>query len=211
MIVGHITFPEFTGLRCLMLPYIQGDPESLPDGYDAYHEIIESVSIERGSIGFLTIDESIAVRGKPHRGKRAKHGRALHTEVGRCPVGYQWGNGGGSWGGSPRVIVDADTKILLANNLDRSCAVWNATHADTSDDGDIGDCSEMYPYDDAIMMNAGEVHCIGILTPHESIPVPQDFRRQFFRIVGTGVHGSEPYFTENPKVAHPPHIQGIHP
>jgi hypothetical protein len=46
-------------------------------------------------------------------------------------------------------------------------------------------------------MKAGEVHEIGILTPHESLPVMADFNRQFLRIVGSGVHGREEYFTQN--------------
>lgn len=48
------------------------------------------------------------------------------------------------------------------------------------------------------MMKAGEVHKIGILTPHESLPVREHFLRQFLRIVGAGVHGREEYFTINP-------------
>lgn len=40
----------------------------------------------------------------------------------------------------------------------------------------------------------------GILTPHESLPVPCDFPRQFLRIISSGVHGREDYFTVNPLV-----------
>lgn len=192
-----INFPEFSGIRCLMMPYIQGDSTSVPDTYAAYRPIVDSVFLKKGAIGFLTIDESVAKSGSAHRATRAKFPRAIHTEVGKDPNKiYCWGGGG--WGKKHNVTLDRDTRILLANNLDDSCALWDAEHADTSIDGDLGHAADLYPYTSALLMKAGEVHEIGILTPHESLPVKQDFRRQFLRIVGSGVHGREPYFTVNP-------------
>lgn len=197
MLVTTIEFPKFSGLRCLMMPYVQGDAMSVPNEYRPYFDIIESVFLKKGEIGYLTIDESVAAKGKPHRGDRAKHGRALHTEAGRHPDKvYCWGGGG--WGSSHRTTLDGDVEILLANNLDNSCAVWDAVHENTSVDGDIGYAAEQYPYENAVMLKAGEVHRIGIMTPHESIPVKSDVNRQFLRIVSSGVHGREPYFTRNP-------------
>jgi hypothetical protein len=87
---------------------------------------------------------------------------------------------------------------LLANNIDNTCAIWDSVHENTSFDGDIGDCAEEYPYSKAIMVRAGDVHRIGILTPHESLPVTNSVNRQFLRIVGSGVHGRESHFTINP-------------
>lgn len=193
-----VRFPEFSGIRCLMMPYIQGDSASVPEDYAPYRDIIDSVFLQKGDIGFLTIDESLAVAGTPHRGQRAKYSRALHTEAGKHSVNnaYKWG-----WGSSDYVSLDRDTRILLANNLDDSCAIWNAEHEDTSLDGDIGHASAIYPYSDAVFQKAGEVYEIGILTPHESLPVPANFNRQFLRIVSSGVHGREPYFTRNPRVS----------
>jgi len=78
-----------------MMPYVQGDPDSVPDEYAAYRDIVSSVFLRRGDVGFLTIDESPVVAGKPHRGARARYARALHTEAGivRSVAG---------WGGLPR-------------------------------------------------------------------------------------------------------------
>ena len=197
MNVMQIAFPKFSGLRCLMMPYLQGDPESIPSEYAAYRDILRSVFLRRGDVGFLTIDESLVSKGHPHRGARAKYDRALHTEVGRHPDKvYAWG--GGTWGSSQRVTVDADVEILVASNADDTCAVWDAEHEDTSIDGDIGHLAEQYPYEGATLLKAGEVHKLGILTPHESLPVEEDMQRQFLRIVSSGVHGREPYFTPNP-------------
>lgn len=193
-----IQFPEFSGIRCLMMPYIQGEPDSIPSQYASYHNIVKSVFLKKGDIGFLTIDESIVVKGNPHRGQRAKHGRAIHTEAGIIPPKICGWGGTIGWGGKYNVTLDYNARILLANNLDNSCAIWNAEHPDTSEDGDIGYAADQYPYDQATFMKAGEVHEIGILQPHESIPVDHNFNRQFLRIVSSGVHGREDYFTENP-------------
>lgn len=197
MIVTTIKFPKYSGVRCLMMPYIQGDPKSVPEEYQGYADIIRSVFFMIGDVGYLTIDESVAEKGKPHRGARSKTDRALHTEAGRLPGKvYAWGGGG--WGRNHLVTLDADAEILLANNLDDSCAVWDAVHEDTSLDGDIGFASDQYPYKHAVMVKAGEVHKIGILTPHESLPVAKNTERQFLRIISSGVNGREPYFTRNP-------------
>ena len=195
-----ITFPQFSGTRCLMMPYIQGDPSSVPDSFNAYRDIIDALFVRRGDVGYLTIDESPATRGVPHRGARAKYGRALHTEAGLREV-LCWGSGDGSgsgWGSSYNVMLEPEVCILVASNISDSCAIWDATHRNTSFDGDIGNFSDVYPYGAARFLKAGEVAEIGILTPHESLPIQSDCNRQFLRIVSSGVHGREPYFTENP-------------
>jgi hypothetical protein len=194
-----IKFPKFSGIRCLMMPFVQGDSSSVPDLYLPYKKIIESTFIKKGAKGFLTIDESLAAKDTPHRGARSRHGRALHTEAGLIPgIGLGWGSTG--WGSSHKVKLDRDVEVLLANSLDDSCAVWGTTQEETSRDGDIGHLSDEYPYADAKMMKAGEVHKIGILTPHESLPVKADTERQFLRIISSGVHGAESHFTKNPNM-----------
>lgn len=200
MFVTSIEFPAFSGIRCLMMPFVQGEPASVPDEYSPYRQIIEGIFLRKGEIGFLTIDESPVSAGIPHRGCRAKFGRALHTEAGRhADQEYAWGGGGWGKENPHRVTLDADVEVLLANSLNGTCAIWpDCVHADTTEDGDIGHCAEMYPYRDAVMMRAGDVHKIGILTPHESLPVSESGNRQFLRIIGSGVHGREPYFTINP-------------
>lgn len=194
---GAMTFPHYSGIRCLMMPYIQGDPNSIPDEYGPYKHAVEALYLQKGEIGFLTIDESPVNKGNPHRGQHAKHGRALHTEAGLSLGLYEWQP---TWGGRYNVTLDRNVKVLLANNLEGSCALWDAQHFDTTDDGDIGHLAADYPYEDSILIKVGEVYEIGIFTPHESVPVQQDCNRQFFRIVGSGVHGREQYFTQNPKV-----------
>jgi hypothetical protein len=192
-----IAFPEYSGLRCLMMPFIQGDPSSIPERFHSYSEIIKTAALNFGEVGYLTIDESPVKAGVPQRAARARYGRALHTEVGLTKFpSYAWG--GNPWGSSATVTLDGDVRILLANSLDLTCAVWDTVHEDTSADGDIGHAADQYPYSDAMLLKAGELCEIGILTPHESLPVREDGVRQFIRIISSGVHGREPYFTINP-------------
>ncbi|MDB4314465.1 hypothetical protein N9955_00390 [bacterium] len=195
-----IKFPKFSGIRCLMMPYIQGDPSSVPEQYrKGYEDIIKNIVLDIGKIGYLTIDESLAKKGKPHRGDRSKTDRALHTEAGLHPDAmYCWGGETYGWGRGNRVTLERDTEVLLANSIDNTCAYWDTEHENTSLDGDIGHESEKYPFSNAVYMKAGEVHKIGILTPHESLPVVKDIKRQFLRIIGEGVHGREEHFTINP-------------
>jgi hypothetical protein len=126
-----IQFPEFSGKRCLMMPYIQGRPETVPDEYRyGYEAVLSDLVFKSGAIGFLTIDESACKAGAPHRGERARHGRALHTEAGILRNGlYCWGQP--SWGGRVNVLLDRDTRVLITSNVSSSCAVWDAEHEDT--------------------------------------------------------------------------------
>ena len=54
MKVNTITFPLFKGVRCLMMPYIQGRPESVPEQYrTGYENIIEALYFKPGDVGFF--------------------------------------------------------------------------------------------------------------------------------------------------------------
>ena len=55
MIINKIEFPEFTGVKCNMMPFIQGDSSSLPLEYQSYSKIINDNFLEKGEIGFQTL------------------------------------------------------------------------------------------------------------------------------------------------------------
>lgn len=196
-----VEFPTFADRRCLMMPYVQGRPESVPAPLrEGYETMLSDLVFEDGQIGFLTIDESIVTGGNAHRGDRSKHGRALHTEVNNES---RWGGGsGGGWGtrGQSPVYLRRETRILVASSLGGTTAVWDAEQVETTEDGDIGHLAHLYPFEDARILKAGEVCEFGIFTPHESLPVAETQERQFIRIIGQGVSGREPYFTVNPLV-----------
>lgn len=201
MIVSKITFPKFTGAKCSMMPFIQGDPDSLPTPYRQYGDIIESQFIERGEVGFLTIDESFVHRGKSQRGyNSAGAKRNVHIEVGHVDGLNCWGGGGGGWGGSPRTLLEDSTQVLVANSISGTCRVWDAIERGYTPDGDLSAYLDRYPEEAGIDLMAGEVAKISIFTPHECVPQAFDSERQFLRIVGKGVRGRESYFTKNPLV-----------
>jgi hypothetical protein len=204
MIVQKINFPKFTGIKCNMMPFIQGDSSSLPETYKSYSKIIDEVFLEKGEIGFLTIDESYVEGGKSQRGYNDFGlSRNVHIEVGRHNGQNRWGSGGGnSWGGKTNTILQDDTMVLIANNISNTCRVWDAIDKSYTKNGDLSKYIDKYPEHTGIMMKKGDLAKISIFTPHECIPQNKTGKRQFFRIVGKGVTGREEYFTINPLVPH---------
>jgi hypothetical protein len=200
MIVNKIQFPEVTGIKCNMMPFIQGNSSSLPNEYKPYYEIINSNYLEKGEIGFLTIDESFVNAGSSQRGYNNKGiNRNVHIEVGRHENINHWGSGPiPTWGGKYNTLLDDETMVLIANNISDTCRVWDVIEKSYTKDGDLSEYIEKYPESTGILLKAGDVAKISIFTPHECIEQSTSSFRQFFRIVGKGVVGREDYFTVNP-------------
>ena len=116
-IVNKIQFPEFTGIKCNMMPFIQGEDSSLPEIYKPYSKIINENYLERGEVGFLTIHESFVEANKSQRGYNSKGiNRNVHIEVGRHHKINCWGgSGGSSWGGRYKTLLEDTTMVLIAN------------------------------------------------------------------------------------------------
>ena len=201
MITGKIEFPKFSGIKCNMMPFIQGDSGSLPDAYKSYSSVIDKSYLEKGEIGFLTIDESFVESKKTQRGYNASGiDRNVHIEVGRNEQSNDWG--GNPWGGRANTRLDNDTMVLIANSISDTCRVWDAMELAYTKDGDLSEYIHKYPEDTGILLQAGELAKISIFTPHECVAQNESSNRQFFRIVGKGVKGREDYFTTNPKVCY---------
>lgn len=201
MITNTIEFPEFTGIKCNMMPFIQGDASSLPDAYKPYAKIINNNYLEKGEIGLLTIQESFVNVGQSQRGYNSSGiNRNVHIEVGRHKEINCWGGGGSSWGGRYKTLLDDETMVLIANSISDTCRVWNAKEKRFTKDGDLSAYINEYPIETGTLMKSGEVAKISIFTPHECVNQAQSGERQFFRIVGKGVKGREDYFTINPLI-----------
>lgn len=203
MITNQIQFPEFTGIKCTMMPFIQGDSNSLPEIYQPYSKIINDNYLEKGEVGLLTIHESFVDAGKSQRGYNSTGiNRNVHIEVGRHEKLNCWGGSGGgsSWGGKRKTILDDETMVLIANSVSDTCRFWDAKEMAFTNDGDLSEYIEKYPIETGILLKSGEVAKISIFTPHECINQNHSSTRQFFRIVGKGVTGREDYFTVNPLV-----------
>lgn len=200
VVVNNIRFPQFTGARCLMMPFIQGDSSSLPEIYKPYSKIIDDNYLEKGEIGFLTIDEKFVEAGKSQRGYNTSGiNRNVHIEVGRNENKNHWGDGGGSsWGGKYKTVLDDNTMVLIANSISDTCRLWDVKERAYTKDGDLSAYIEKYPEETGVLLKSGEVAKISIFTPHECVNQKFSGKRQFFRIVGKGVRGREDYFTANP-------------
>lgn len=195
-----IQFPQFTGIRCNMMPFIQGNSLSLPQAYQPYAKIVEDNYLEKGEIGFLTIHESFVENGKSQRGYNGVGvSRNVHIEVGRYKNQNHWGGGNG-WGGNYNTLLDDDTMVLIANSVSDTCRVWDAQEKSYTKDGDLSEYISKYPEHTGVLLQAGQLAKISIFTPHECVNQQQSGNRQFFRIVGKGVIGREDYFTVNPLV-----------
>lgn len=195
MIVNRIKFPKYTGIKCNMMPFVQGDSSSLPEIYQSYADIINENYLEKGEIGFLTIDESLVEGGKSQRGYNDKGiNRNVHIEVGQ----YE---GRRCWHHSPKTILDITTKVLIANSISDTCKYWANLEKRYTKDGDLSEYISDYPIQTGNLLKAGELAKISIFTPHECIAQKESAQRQFFRIVGNGVRGREDYFTTNPLVS----------
>lgn len=193
-----IEFPEFTGVKCNMMPFIQGDSSSLPEIYQPYSKIINDNFLEKGEIGFLTIDESFVEANKSQRGYNSKGiNRNVHIEVGRHEDINRWGSG---WGGRLNTILADETMVLISNSISDTCRVWNKKEMRFTKDGDLSAYINDYPEHEGILLKSGEVVKISIFTPHECVNQKESGKRQFFRIVGKGVTGREDYFTINPLI-----------
>ena len=216
MVLSRIEFPIFTGIKCNMMPFIQGDSSSLPEKYKTYSDIVDANYLEKGKIGLLTIDEAFVDSGKSQRGYNSMGiNRNVHIEVGHVANVTAWGGSGSGWGsstptptvgwgsgsgwgGRARVLLAKETQVLVANSIDNTCMLWDTMDTRFTNDGDLSAYIDDYPENTGIMMKAGDLAKISIFTPHECITQQKPGNRQFIRIVGDGVTGREDYFTINP-------------
>lgn len=198
-----LRFPVPTGIKCTMMPFIQGDSASVPEQYKPYASILDEHYLEKGEVGYLTIHESFVDAGRSQRGYNGSGlNRNVHIEVGRRGTMNRWGGGGGStWGKGTGTLLADSTRVLIANSIAGTCRVWkDAIEMSPTPDGDLSAYIEKYPEETGTLLDAGEVAKISIFTPHECVAQAEPGMRQFFRIVGAGVTGREEYFTINPLV-----------
>lgn len=198
-IVNLISFPDFKGIKCIMMPFIQGDASSLPKEYQSYADIINNNFLQKGEVGYLTIDESFVEEGTSQRGYNSYNiNRNVHIEVSRKNNKNKWGSDNNGWGRSFDVLLEDTTEVLIANNIDNTCMLWDVLEKRDTVDGDLSNYIDDYKRENGIYLKAGELARMSIFTPHECINQLTSGLRQFFRIVGKEVSGREEYFTINP-------------
>ena len=179
--LGRIVFPEFSGLRIMMMPFRFDDPDTLDaEQLRGWKEPVTDLLERRPAtgIGYLTIDEAIVEPGRTHR-RPGLHVDGLSSYGGPSPYGggvMPYGGGltpyaGGTGGG-----------MVLAANVVGTRAWVKDFHGDVGVDGDCEHLRAQCPDSEAVVFGDHEAWWCGPLCVHEGVPAPTWTKRQLIRI-----------------------------
>ena len=95
---GEVQFPEPLDINVNMMPFVVGNPNSLPKYLHGYLPMIEKANFKEGSVAYITVHESFVKKGTTQRRP------GIHTDGtnGKLVEGLEegaWGGGEGGWGG----------------------------------------------------------------------------------------------------------------
>jgi len=162
-----VEFPEFTGLRVMMMPVVLGDLTGVPTKYldlvDHLYECTENRHL--GEVGYLTIDEQDLLPGQTLRRG------GLHVDgyyQGRCGA---WGGGGG-WG-------SVGNGMLTVSSTPHCKAYLGVFDGQP---GPEGECDHLTLPNDGEVFEAKQVYWVDGACVHESLPVDEPTARQFVRL-----------------------------
>jgi hypothetical protein len=178
-----VQFPEFQGLRVMMMPVRLGNLRGVPSAYQELLLTLYSMVEGRffSKIGYLTIDEKELLPGETLRRP------GLHVDGyyhGRCGA---WGGGGG-WGsvGNGMLTVSSTSHC-------RAYLGWVE-----GEPGPEGECDHLQPPGPGEILEAKQVYWLDGACVHESLPVTERTHRQFVRL---SMPSNGPWFegyTKNP-------------
>lgn len=178
--LGPVALPAYTGLRVMMMPFLIEDMQSIP--FVRYREPVRLLleqnpdHLPEGT-AYLTIDEAEVSAGETHRRP------GLHVD------------GLGSWGGPAPYACGG--MILLSSRL--GCVAYDQPLPGMPDAE--GDCEKFRSLLDVarrVEMMPGRAYWCAPFLMHESIPMPEQTRRQVVRIsMPNGLPWHECY-TPNP-------------
>jgi hypothetical protein len=208
--ITDVSFPESQDILVNMMPFVMGEPDSLPLELCHYQPLIDACQIEEeelGKVGYLTVTETEVEAGTSQRRGGA------HTE--RHPSA-SWGGGGwgkGRWGGGGwGKGIYAGRRyggIYLASNMENTTAIWDARIEEPGEGGDVEHIIE--DLGEPSVLGANELLWMTDATPHASLPVPRSGKRQFFRVVTSAVDlWFADHSTANPNVPLPETVKQIH-
>jgi len=183
--LSRLEFPQFTGLRILLMPIVLHDlPASLPSFARQYEHLLTGFPRPRG-IGYLTIDERFVPRGKHHR----RPGLHVDGWADDEQDSGTWGGGGsgGSWGNGG--WITASTSV--------GCAAYPQEFTDKPKKW--GDCEHLRPQvKAAIILKPLVAYAMPALLVHETVPATQEGYRQFIRLSMPSRGGWPSSCTANP-------------
>ncbi len=181
--LGTIEFPEYTGVRIMMMPFRLDDIRSVP--IDAYKSLVSTIMQavdSRVGVAYLTIDEAEVKAGETHRRP------GLHVDgIGPDGSAGGWGGQGGGWSSSGMYVA---ASILGSRGWNQTFLGWPGAN---------GCCAHLEPQlEKATDFQANQLYYCNALTVHTSVPLTRNTKRQFIRLsmpsLAPWYHG----YTENP-------------
>lgn len=159
-----VTFPEFTGERIYMQPFMKVDGEVLlPSKLSRWIPTVTAMlkDIDTTQRMFLMIDQSPVEPGKSHRRP------GPHID--------------GNWSDKASTVFDSSELLILASDVEGCAAYIGSYEASYIDAG--GDCSRV-PLDGfkRVKCKAGFAYIGTVATIHESIPIKKACNRTLVRI-----------------------------
>ena len=195
-----VAFPSPKNIMVNMMPFVLGDPSTLPEELHGYLPLIDQCSeLVPGEVAYLTVNESVVRAGASQRRP------GIHTEGtsilcwGEGGWGGGWGGGRGNFGGGefgggapnppapfpqpepvPSQPEPKGRKLgLYMASTDGSCRIWDSVTHDVDAHGALLGP----PLGSAHIMQPNGLYWLTDRTPHEALPVAVDTHRQFFRLV----------------------------
>ena len=75
--------------------------------------------------------------------------------VSGCPINCWGGDGGSSWGGRYKTLLDDNTMVLIANSISDTCRLWSVKEMAYTKDGDLSEYIDKYPEHTGINLKSG--------------------------------------------------------
>jgi hypothetical protein len=221
------TFPEFTGINVNMMPIILGNSFSIPENCRQYIPLLAACTVDReeyGKVVFLTIHESVTEEDETSQRRAGRHvvrggsgyfdpvthrvapgGQGKWSIQHFPPMTVAWGRG--YYHPDLSVTSRYQGGLYMASNVDDSTRVWNCEIVNSEDVvNTLGDLEHLRPFlGSGNLLRSGEMVWMSDTTPHESLPLKQGTRRQYFRLVTSNVSvWYEEHSTPNPLGVEPP-------
>jgi hypothetical protein len=164
--LSRVAFPDFTGLRIMMMPFHLKDLTSVPYEYADYVtpliQLRRHVEDTRGT-WYLTVDEAIVEPGKTHRRP------GLHIDG----AGH-WAPNPGPWGGKGGMLVAAS---VLGSEA------WRGTvDGELGEDGCCEHLRHLLPTLEHVPLQGTMGYWLGPTALHDSIVMTEFTPRQFLRV-----------------------------
>ena len=163
---------------------------------------------EIGKVCYLTVSESDIPEGSTQRRgglhTEAPNGFRYESKM-KTAIEHHWGMG---YAIGPDELHGG---FFMANNIDNTCAVFNALVTDKSVIDSCGGIEHLRSFiGEPYNLKANELVWLTDRTPHEALSQPKSGYRQFFRLVTSEISlWFEEHSTPNPKVSLPDFVQVI--